>query len=68
MNRTSDTSIANNPWQERESLPPVSPIHKILAAVAVFLSALGLPICLWSGLSAAVSEFLGILLLVLLCA
>ena len=67
MNRTSDTSIANNPWQEREALPPVSPIHKILAAVAVFLSALGLPVCLWNGLSAALSEGLGILLLLLLC-
>lgn len=68
MNRNSDTSIAKNPWQERQALPTVPPIHKILAAIAVFLSALGLPICLWNGLSPAVSEFLGILLLVLLCA
>ena len=68
MNRDSDTAMLKNPWLERGALPPVPSIHKIFAAIAVFLSALGLPICLWEGISASVSELLGILLLALLCA
>ena len=67
MNRVSNEAINRNPWSEREKLPPVSPIHKAFAAIAVFLSALGLPICLWSGISAEFSEILGIALLILLC-
>ena len=68
MNRVPFENTTFNPWSQRENLPAVSPVHKIFAAIALILSALSIPVCLWEGISAKTAEWLGIGLLVLFCA
>ena len=67
MNQGASCSTVQNPWEDRASLPPVPKSHAILAAIAVFVAAVGQTLCFWNGISAAVSEYVGIFLLVLLC-
>ncbi len=45
MNQKMPDQELNNPWDDRAALPVVSSKHTVLAAIAVFVSALAIPLC-----------------------
>lgn len=67
MNRVNDRTNIPNPWLDREKLPRAPKNRVILSALVLLLSALGLPISLWSGISPSIAEWIAIALLAVLC-
>ncbi len=66
MNQKAMMPDASEIWANRDKYPPAKRGTVILAAIAVLVCAVGMPICLWVGLPDKVALILGIALLAVL--
>ncbi len=68
MNRELSTADSRSVWKERNQLPAVPRMQVLLACAVCFLCALGLPFCLWKGLTDTAAAWVSIGALIVLAA